>query len=74
MSSGKNGNLVPPKFLENENRWSAGQYADEDWQPEHSDLRCPDCEGRLVFKDWEYDHQYVATHYRCPDCRINWWG
>jgi uncharacterized protein with PIN domain len=52
-----------------------GRYADADWQPEHSDvIRCPDCGGKVEFKDWEdSDGKYVATHYRCNDCRTNWW-
>jgi len=53
-----------------------GHYADMDWCTEHSDvIRCPDCGGPVKFKDWEDNEgRFVATHYRCDDCRINWWA
>ena len=74
MSNSKNGISSAPKFELGDPE--IGQYADEEWQPEHSDvIRCPDCGGPVQFKDWEtHSGLFVATHYRCNDCRINWWA
>jgi len=53
-----------------------GRYADMEWATEHSDvIKCVECGGPVQFKDWEDDNgRFVATHYRCPECRLDWWA
>lgn len=70
MSNEKNDFSGPPNFS------GAGGYVDADWEKEHSDIaRCPDCFGPVLFRDWQDGTgKVIATHYRCVDCRLNWWA